>query len=174
MSATQQISEAISKTIRERIVIYLLNHPEPSERTQIRIMQGAGASQATVVRYLAELKGQGLVTERPFGTSMIYEVQFDKAIAQGLVDRYQIFNLDNYLAAHNQTNADWTGKVFKFGSMVYIYVHHTSGFNLGIPIYDKEWKELVEGFALGLNLEALFTGFSRLVMGNRNGNQHIQ
>jgi hypothetical protein len=167
MSSGWQISESWARTIRERIVIYLLNHPEPNDRTQIKIMTGAGASQATVVRYLAELIGQGLITERPFGTSMIYEVQFEKVISQGLVKSYEIFDLDNYFALHNQANQEWTGKVFKFGNMIYLYAHHVSGFNIGIPIYDKEWRELIEGFALGLNLEALFTGFIGFISRNR-------
>ena len=168
MSTFPTLESSVARTIRERIVVYLLNHPEPSDRTQIRIMTGVGASQATIVRYLAELIGQGLIAARPFGTSMIYEVQFEKAIRQGLVpDTYKIFDLDSFLALNSQQNPEWTGKVFKFGNMIYIYVRHISGFEIGIPIHDKEWKELIEGLSLGLNLEALFAGFARFISGNQ-------
>jgi len=165
MHALQQIIETASKAMRERIVDYLLTHNEPSERTQVNIMRTLGTSQATVVKYLAELKGQGLVIERPLGTAVVYEIQYDVAINQGLAEKYKIFDLDSYLAAHGQQNQEWKGKVFKFGGMVYIFARHINGFTIGIPIYDKEWRELVEAIALGLNLEGLLTEINRAVQG---------
>jgi len=144
---------------REIIIEYLLTHHNSFLRTQISIMRALGISQATLVKYLAELKGEGLVVEKPFGTAVVYEIPYDVAIARGLVGRYEIFDLDRYLAAKNQTsNQEWVGKVFNFGNAVYIYARHKDGFTIGIPIYDKDWKELVQAVALGLDIEAFITG----------------
>lgn len=121
-------------------------------------MSALGMSQATLVKYLAGLKGERLVVEKPFGTAVVYEIPYDIAIARGLADKYEIFDLDKYLAAKNQPSSrEWTGKVFNFGYVVYIYATHKDGFKIGIPILDKDKKELVEAVALGLNIEAIFT-----------------
>lgn len=143
---------------REMVIDYLLTHHNPFQRTQVSIMRALGISQATLVRYLAELKGEGLVVEKPFGTAVVYEILYDVAVARRLVGKYEIFDLDKYLATKNQLGSqEWTGKVFNFGDMVYICARHKNGFTIGIPIYDKDWKELVEAVALGLNIEAFIT-----------------
>jgi hypothetical protein len=144
---------------RDIIIDYLLTHQNPFQRTQISMMRELGLSQATLVRYLAELKGEGLVVERPFGSAVVYEISYDVAIARGLVKKYEtLFDLSQYLAATGQqNNQEWTGKVFKFGDDIYIYARHKNGFTIGIPIYDKDWKELVQAAALGLNIQAVIT-----------------
>jgi hypothetical protein len=143
---------------KEIIIDYLLTHRNPFQRIQISITRALGISQATLVRYLSELKGEGLVVEKPFGTAVVYEILYDVAVARGLVGKYEIFDLDKYLAAKNQlNNQEWIGRVFNFGDMVYIHARHNSGFTIGIPIYDKDWKELVQAVALGLNIEAFIT-----------------
>lgn len=110
------------------------------------------------MKYLAGLKGEGLVAEKPFGTAVVYEIPYDIARARGLADKYEIFDLDKYLTAKNQPSSqEWVGRVFNFGDVVYIYATHKSGFKIGIPIRDKDKKELVEAVALGLNIEAIFT-----------------
>ena len=157
----QNILAGLRETTRERIVDYLLTHHSPIERTQINVMRALGISQATLAKYLAELRGEGLIAERPFGTAVIYEILYDVAIIKGIAEKFKIFDLDSYLAAHGQQNQEWKGAVFDFKGMVYIFVRHVSGSIIGIPIYDKEWKELVQVFALGLNLEALFADISR-------------
>ena len=145
---------------RDSIVDYLLTHSNPFHRTQIGIMRALGISQATLAKYLAELKGEGLVLERPFGTAVIYEIQYEIAIARGLTERYKIFDLNEHLKAKNQPiNQEWIGKVFNFGDAVYIYAKHQSGFALGIPVFDKDWKEIIQAVALGLNVEAFFSAF---------------
>lgn len=143
---------------REMIIDYLLTHHSPFQRTQINIMRALGLSQATLVKYLAELKGEGLIVQKPFGTAVIYEILYDVAIARKLGEKYEIFDVDKYLTAKSQlNNQEWTGKVFNFGDMVYIHARHKGGFAVGIPVYDKDWKELVEAVALGLNIEAFIT-----------------
>jgi len=142
---------------RDIIIDYLLTH-HPFQRTQISIMRDLGISQATLVRYLAELKGERLVVERPVGTAVVYEIPYDVAIVRGLAKKYEIFDLDQYLAATTQqNNQEWTGKVFNFGDVVYIYARHIGGSTIGIPVYDKDWKELVQAVALGLNIQAVIT-----------------
>lgn len=149
------------KQKREIIIDYFLKHHNPFQRTQVSIMRALGISQATLVRYLAELKGEGLIVEKPFGTAVIYEILYDVAIVKGLVDKYMIFDLDKYLAVKDQlSNQEWSGKVFNLGDMVYIYIRHQNGFTVGIPIYDKDWKELIEAVSLGLNIEAIFTAIA--------------
>jgi len=149
--------EVTSKAMRDRLLDYLFTHHATLERTQVNIIRALSVSQATVVKHLAELKGQGLIIERAFGTAVVYDIQYDIVINQGIADKYKIFDLDSYLAAHGQRNNEWKGKVFKFGSMIYIYIRHVNGFTVGIPIYDKEWRELVEAFAMGLNFEGLIS-----------------
>jgi len=143
---------------REIVIDYLLTHHNPLERTQINIMRSLGLSQATLVKYLAELRGEGLVVERPFGTAVIYEILYDVAISKGLAEKHAIFDLNKYLTTKSQPSSqEWVGKVFNFGDVVYIYARHKNGFVIGIPIYDKDWKELVQAVALGLNIEAVFS-----------------
>lgn len=121
-------------------------------------MNALGISQATLVKYLAEFKGEGLVLEKPFGTAIVYEIPYDRAIARGLADKYEIFDLDKYLATKSQPSSqEWVGRVFNFVDAVYIHATHKDGFKIGIPIRDKDRKELVEAVALGLNIEAIFT-----------------
>ncbi len=121
-------------------------------------MSALGMSQATLVKYLAGLKGERLVVEKPFGTAVVYEIPYDIAIASGLADKYEIFDLDKYLAAKSQPSSrEWAGRVFNFVDVVYIHAIHKDGFKIGIPIRDKDKKELVEAVALGLNIEAIFT-----------------
>jgi hypothetical protein len=141
---------------RQMIIHYLLTHRNPLQRTQVNILRDLGMSQATLVKYLAELKGEGLVLEKPFGTAVVYEILYDVAITKGLVNKkYEIFDYNTFLAATNQpSNQEWTGKVFNFGDMVYIYAKHRDGFAIGVPIYDKDWKELIQGAARGLNVVA--------------------
>jgi len=125
------------------------------------MMRDLAISQATLVKYIAELQGEGLVVEKPFGTAVVYEILYDTAIARGLVDRFKIFDLDNYLAAKSQKGSQqWTGKVYNFGDVVYIHARHTNGFTVGIPVYDKDWKELVQAVALGLNVDAFFSAIA--------------
>ena len=154
------------KIMRERIVDYLLIHHDSLERTQINIMRALGISQATLVKYLAELRGEGLIVERPFGTAVIYEIQYDVAITKGMAKKFEIFDLDSYLAAHRQQNQEWKGMVFDFKGMVYIFVRHISGSIIGIPIYDTEWEELIRLITIGLNLEALLADIGRRGEGN--------
>jgi len=143
---------------RETVIDYLLTHHDAFKRTQISIMRGLGVSQATLVKYLAELRGEGLVDEKSFGTAVVYEIPYDKAIARGLAGKYEIFDLDKYLMAKSQPiNEEWKGKVFNFKDAVYIYARHKDGFTIGIPIYDKDWKELIQAVALGLNIEAFIS-----------------
>jgi hypothetical protein len=141
---------------RETVVKYLLTHSDPSCRTQGSIMRALNMSQATLMRLLSEMKGGGLLVEKPFGTAMVYELPYDVAVAKGLAREYEIFNVETFLAIHDQpNNGDWTRKVFNFGDVVYIYAQHRSGATLGIPVYDKNLKELIQGAALGLNIEAI-------------------
>ena len=156
IAQSSPITQQLQK--RDSIIDYLLRHSNPFHRTQIEIMRNLGISQATLVRYLAELKGEGLILERPFGTAVIYEIQYEIAVARGLTEKFKIFDLNEYLKAKNQPiNQEWVGKVFNFGDAVYIYARHQSGFTLGIPIYDKDWKELVQAVAMGLSVEAFFS-----------------
>lgn len=146
---------------KEIIIEYLLTHSNSLQRTQINIMKALGMSQATLVKYLAELKGEGLIGEKPFGTAVVYEIPYDIAIARGLGAKYEIFDSEKFLAATNQQiNQEWTGRVFKFGGVVYIHARHRDGFTIGIPIYDKDWKEVVQAVTLGLNLGAVITAIA--------------
>jgi len=146
---------------REIITEYLLTHHDPFQRTQISIMRALRMSQATLVRYLSELKGEGLVVERSFGTSVVYEIPYDIAIAKGIAEKYEIFDSDKFLVVTNQlNNQEWKGRVFNFGDVVYIYARHKDGFTIGIPIYDKDWKEIVQAVTLGLNLGAVITAIA--------------
>lgn len=143
---------------REPVVRYLLTHNNPFYRTQVSLMRALNMSQATLMRLLSEMRGEGLVVERPFGTAVVYEIPYDVAVARGLAKEYEIFDLEAYLAAHNQpSNGDWTRKVFNFGDVVYIYAKHRSGSIIGIPVDDKDWKELIRGVALGLHIETFIT-----------------
>lgn len=158
MSA-EALTFAFQTQRRQMIIDYLLTHHNPFQRTQISIMRDMGISQATLVKYLAELKGEGVIVEKPFGSAVVYEILYDVALTRGLVDKkYEIFNYDTFLAATNQPNThEWIGKVFNFGDMVYIYARHKEGFLVGIPIYDKDWKELVQAVAHGLNIAAFIS-----------------
>lgn len=122
------------------------------------MMRALGMSQATLVKYLAELKGERLILEKPFGTAVVYEIPYDIAITRGLAEKYEIFDSDKFLAVTNQpSNQEWMGRVFNFGDVVYIYARHKSGSTIGVPIYDNDWKELIQAGALGLNLGAVIT-----------------
>ena len=161
MSTAQQIMEVASKAMKDRLLDYLLTHHEALERTQVNIMRALGTSQATLAKHLAEFKGQGLILERAFGTAVVYDVQYSAVINQGMAKRYERFDLNQFLGAHGLQSQDWSGKVFVFGDMVYIFANHTSGFNIGIPMYGKERRERVEALTLGLNIEALIVNIIR-------------
>jgi len=119
------------------------------------MLRALGISQATLVKYLAELRGGGLIVQKPFGTAVVYEILYDVAIVRGLANKYEIFDLNRFLIANNQPqNPEWIGKVFNFRDMVYIYAKHKDGFTVGIPVYDNDWKGVVEAVALGLNIQA--------------------
>jgi hypothetical protein len=151
--------------MKQRVVDYLLTHYDPIERTQVNMMRALQTSQATLVKYLAELKGEGLVIERPFGTAVIYEIHYDIAVSRGLAERYKIFDLDVYAAAHRADTQGWKAYVFNFGPMLYIFARHKDGFTMGIPIYDKDLKELVQAFSLGLNFEMIITALGQALEG---------
>jgi len=129
-------------------------------------MRALNISQATLMRLLSEMKGEGLVVERPFGTAMVYEIPYDVAVERGLAKEFEVFDLEAYLTAHNQpNNGEWIRKVFNFGDVVYIYARHRSGWTIGIPVFDKSWKELIQGVALGLNIEAIITAIINFFRG---------
>lgn len=152
---------SLSQLRKEAIINYLITHRNPFQRTQKSTMDALGISQATLVKYLAELKGEGLLLEKPFGTAVVYEIPYDMVITRGLAAKYEIFDSEKFLALTNQSsNSEWTGRVFKFGDVVYIHARHRGGFTFGIPIHDKDWKELVEAVALGLNLGAVITAIA--------------
>jgi len=148
--------EAQRQEVRSKVIDYLLLHQNPFHRTQVAIIRALEISQATLVKYLAELRGEGLVIERPFGTAVIYEILYDVAIARGFTEKYKIFDLDHMtiLGADNQ---GWSGKVYNFGELVYINARHKDGFALGIPIYDKDIRELIRAVTLGLNFGMIIT-----------------
>lgn len=150
-----------AQQMRQRVVDYLLTHYDPLERTQVNMMRALQTSQATLVKYLAELKGEGLVTERPFGTAVVYEIHYDIGVSKGLAEKYKIFDLDLYAAAHRTDTQGWKAYVFNFGPMLYIFARHKDGFTIGIPIYDKDLKELVQAFSLGLNFEMIITALGQ-------------
>jgi len=150
-----------AQDMKQRVVDYLLTHYDPIERTQINMTRALQTSQATLVKYLAELKGGGLVIERPFSTAVIYEIHYDIAVSRGLAERYKIFDLDVYAAAHRADTQGWKAYVFNFGPMLYIFARHKDGFTMGIPIYDKDLKELVQAFSLGLNFEMIITALGQ-------------
>jgi len=149
--------------MKQRVVDYLLTHYNPIERTQVNMMRALQTSQATLVKYLAELRGEGLVIERPFSTAVIYEIHYDIAVSKGLAERYKIFDLDLYAAAHTIDTQGWKAYVFNFGSMLYIFARHKDGFTIGIPIYDEDLKELVQAFSLGLNFEMIISALGHVL-----------
>jgi len=100
--------------------------------------------------------------------AMLYEFRLNPIVlhekASGgltLAEKYEIFDSDKFLVVTNQlNNQEWKGRVFNFGDVVYIYARHKDGFTIGIPIYDKDWKELVQAVTLGLNLGAVITAIA--------------
>jgi len=150
-----------SKEMKQRVVDHLLTHYDPLARTQVNMIRTLQTSQATLVKYLAELKGEGLITERVFGTSVVYEIHYDIATTRGLAEEYKIFDLDLYAAAHITDTRGWKAYVFNFGPITYISARHQNGFAIGIPIYDKDLKELIQAFSLGLNLEMIITALGQ-------------
>jgi hypothetical protein len=141
--------------MKPRVVDYLLTHYNSLERTQVNMIRALQISQATLVKYLAELKGEGLVTEKPFGTAVVYDIHYDIAVSRCLAEKYKIFDYELYAAARKTDTQGWKAWVFNFGIMLYIFARHKDGFTIGIPIYDKDLKELVKAFSIGLNFEAI-------------------
>lgn len=139
----------------------MLTHYDPLARTQVNMMRALQTSQATLVKYLAELKGEGLITERAFGTAVVYEIHYETAVSRNLANKYKIFDLDLYAAAHRTDTHGWKAYVFNFGQVAYIFARHENGFSIGIPIYDKNIKELVEALSLGLDLEMIITALGQ-------------
>lgn len=164
------IIESLSKKqrqTRQKIIDYLLINHNPLFRTQIYMMNALGISQATLVKYISELKGEGIVIEKPFGTAVIYEIPHDVAIARGLAEKYMIFDLE-YLKKVKGYNANgWTGKVYNFNEVIFITARHESAFSITIPIYDKDLKELVKAAALGLNFGILINAIAELLESNK-------
>jgi hypothetical protein len=154
-----------AQDMRQRLVDYLLTHYDPLERTQVNMIRALQTSQATLVKYLSELKGEGLVIERPFGTAVIYQIQYDIGVGKGIVEKYKIFDLDLYAKAHRTDTQGWKAYVFDFGPMVYIFARHKDGFTIGIPIFDKDLKELVQAFSLGLQFETIITALGQALQG---------
>jgi hypothetical protein len=152
---------------RQRIVDYLLINHNPLLRTQTMMMQTLGISQATLVRYISVLKGEGIVVEKPFCTAVIYEIPHDVAIAKGLAEKYMIFNLEHLKKIKGYNANGWTGKVYNFNEVIYITARHESGFSMTVPIYDKDLKELVKATALGLNLGILINAIAEWLERNR-------
>jgi len=152
--------EAQRQEVRTKVIDYLLTHQNPFHRTQVAIMRALEISQATLVKYLAELRGEGLVIERPFGTAVIYEILYDVAIARGFAEKYKIFDLDN-MAMLGADNQEWSGKVYNFSELVYISARHRNGFALGFPIYDKDVRELIQAVTLRLNLGIIIAAIGK-------------
>lgn len=145
---------------RQRIVDYLLINHNPLLRTQTMMIQKLGISQATLVRYISVLEGEGAVVEKPFGTAVIYEILHDVAIAKGRAEKHMIFDLEHLKKIKGYNVKGWTGKVYNFNEVIYIAARHESGFSLAVPIYDKDLKELVKATALGLNLGILINAIA--------------
>jgi hypothetical protein len=169
-ASSEGLAEVINQQqlqTRQRIVDYLLINHNPLFRTQTMMIQTLGISQATLVRYISVLEGEGAVVEKPFGTAVIYEILHDVVIAKGLVEKYMIFNLEhlNKIKGHNVNG--WRGKVYNFNEMIYITARHESGFSMTVPIYNKDLKELVKAAALGLNLGVLVNAIAEWLERNR-------
>ena len=150
---------ALSQT-KERIVDAVLASQSIFNRTQVALLNALGISQATLVRYISELKGEGIVIERPFGTSVIFEVAYDVAIARGYANKYLILDSTN-LKHLNLGSKEWTVKVYNFRSVVYISARHKDGLSLGIPIYDNDLKELINAVSGGLNFVNLLSAIAK-------------
>lgn len=168
--SSESVAEVLSQQqlqTRQRIVDYLLINHNPLLRTQTMMTQTLGISQATLVRYISVLKGEGIVVEKPFGTAVIYEMPHDVAIAKGLAEKYMIFNLEHLKKINGYNANGWTGKVYNFNEVIYITARHESGFSMMVPIYDRDLKELVKATALGLNLGILINTIAEWLERNR-------
>lgn len=66
----------IIHTTKHLIVNTLIKNDKasPNLNTQKKLMEITNKSQVTIAKYLAELKGEGIVIEVPIGTSVIYNV----------------------------------------------------------------------------------------------------
>lgn len=152
---------------RQKIIDYLLRNHNPLFRTQVSMMNALGMSQATIVRYISELKGEGIVTEKAFGTAVIYQILYDRAIARGLAEEYVIFDLEYLKKVKGHDINGWTGKVYNFNDEIFITAGHESGFSMTIPIHDKDLKELVKAASLGLNFGILISAIAEHLESNR-------
>ena len=61
--------------MKEKIMLYLKEHPSPLERTQKAILKTLEISQATFNAYVGILIGEGKVTVQKFATAKIYSIK---------------------------------------------------------------------------------------------------
>jgi hypothetical protein len=74
--------------MKERIVVHLLCNLKTEDRTQKTLIRSLETSQTTLVRNLAELIGEGLLTESRFGTNTVYSIgSIEQAAGRGYVQR---------------------------------------------------------------------------------------
>lgn len=167
LEALVKVSSTRQHQTRQNIINYLLRNHNPLFRTQVSMMNALGMSQATIVRYISELKGEGTVIEKPFGTAVIYQILYDRAIARGLAEEYVIFDLEYLKRVKGHDMNGWTGKVYNFSDEIFITARHESGFSMTIPIYDRDLKEMVKAASLGLNFGILISAIADYLESNR-------